>query len=284
MKVAIAAALLLANAAGAQTTGAPAEISLVEPEAPPGSPPAIRSGTTSRISAGESALRQIAVLGGSKVDVEVRGKGPVSAIIYDSEGGPLSTRDGSDVVHLDLVAPRDGIYYLAPLGAAGAPLDVTLAIAPPLPTNSAEPPWKARVADLASEKTAFGDAFTIPTNETVPGDFAQAAMTAFDTGRPAILYRFEGRLAQRVKVTVRSPETHSLVKIFRTPDDPKLLQSSDAQYRGDVGFDSVLDRYLPADGVYFIVVQAYASGSKGERDPLKPPPYRGGFTIQLNVK
>lgn len=281
---AIMAALLLTGAAGAQTSSVPTDLSLVEPQAPPGSPPAIRSGTVSRISAGEGALRQIAVLGGSKVDVEVRGKGLVGAILYDPDGNPLSMEDGPDIARLNLVTPRDGIYFLAPLGPAGATLDVTLTIAPPLPPRSAEPAWKARVTDLVVEETAYGDAFAIPANEIMAGDFAQAAMTPFDTERPAILYRFEGRLAQRVKITVRSPDAHSLVKILRTPDDPKPLRSSDAQYRGDVGFDSVLDRYLPADGSYFILVQAYASGPKGERDPHDPPPDRGSFTIQLSLK
>lgn len=278
------AALLFTGVAGAQTGSAPTDLSVVEPQAPPGSPPAIRSGTISRISAGESVVRQIAVLGGSKVEVEVRGKGLVGAIMYDPDGNPLSMVDGPDIARLKLITPRDGIYFIAPLGSSRATLDVTLTIVPPFPPRSAEPAWKARVTDLVAEETSYGAAFPIRANEIVAGDFAQAAATPFDTERAAILYRFDGRLAQRVKVTVRSPDAHSLVKILRMPGDPKQLRSSDAQYQGDVNFDSVLDRYLPAEGSYFILVQAYASGPKGERNRHDSAPERGGFTIQLSLK
>jgi len=281
-KAAILAALLFADAAGAQTSSAPAELAPVEPQAPPGSPPTLRAGTVSRISAGESALRQVAVLGSSEVEFEVRGTGSVGAVLYDPEGNLLSSQDGSNFVRLTLVAPRDGIYYLAPIGNAGATLEVSLTIMPP--PGPADPAWKAEVTDLSLQKTAFGNAFAIPINDVVSGNFAQAAPTPFDPHRPAILYRFEGRLGQRVKVAVRSPKVHTLVKIARSPDDPKPLGSSDAQYPGDVSFDSVLDRYLPADGVYFILVQAYASGPKGERDPDGPMADLGSFTVQLSLK
>lgn len=277
----ILAALLFAGTAEAQTNGEPVESSLVEPEAPPGSPPSIRPGTISRISAGESALLQTAILGGSEVEIGVRGMGPVGAVLYDPEGNRLSSQDSSNVIRFKVVAPRDGIYYLAPLGNAGTILEVSLAIVPPPGPEDAA--WKVGVTDLPVQKTIYGGAFVLPANGIVSGNFAQAASTPFDPDRPAILYRFEGRLAQRVKVAVQSPEAHSLIKIVRFPDDPKPLRSTDSQYPGDVSFDSVLDRYLPADGTYYIVLQAYARGSKGERDPTQPAPDHGKFTIQINL-
>lgn len=164
-------------------------------------------------------------------------------------------------------------------------MEVALTVTPPPPPlKPAEPQWEAEVTKLRTEQTPFGRTYLLPVGQIVSGNFAQAIPTAFDTARPAILYRFEGRLAQRVKVTVRSPQVHSLVKILRTPDDLEPLRSSDAQYRGDIGPDSVLDRYLPADGSYFVMVQAYRTGPKGERDVASGAPEIGTFTIQLGLK
>lgn len=280
-----AAALLLAQSAGAQSVDDLAEAVLVEPPAPPGSPPRIPPGSTTLLPAGASGLRQFAATEGSKVEASIRGKGLIGATLYDAEGTPLSTQSGVESVRLIQTLAHDGIYYLAPLGTAGITLEVALTVTPPLPPpKPAEPSWKAEVTKLGTEQTPFGRAYLLPVDQIVSGNFAQAIPTSFDTARPAILYRFEGRLAQRVKVTVRSPEVHSLVKILRTPDDLKPLRSSDAQYRGDVAPDSVLDRYLPADGAYFVMVQAYRAGPKGERDTASGAPQIGTFTIQLGLE
>lgn len=64
-----AAALLLAESAGAQSVDDSAEAVLVEPSAPPGSPPRIPPGSTTLLPAGASGLRQFAAMEGSKVDV-----------------------------------------------------------------------------------------------------------------------------------------------------------------------------------------------------------------------
>lgn len=259
-----AAALLVAESAGPQSVDNLAEADLVEPPAPPGSPPRIPPGSTTLIPAGASGLRQFAGMNGSKVEVAIRGKGLIGVTLYDAEGTPLSTHDGKDSARLVHTLPHDGIYYIAPLGAVGPNLEVTLTVSPPPPPpKPAEPKWKAEVTKLETEQTPFGQAYLLPVGQIVSGNFAQAIPTAFDTTRPTILYRFEGRLAQRVKVTVRSPQVHSLVTILRTPDDLEPLKSSDAQYRGDISLDSVLDRYLPAGGTYFVMVQAYtrAGGS-----------------------
>lgn len=281
-RLAFLAALLLPVPVEAHSPGDPDNAVLTAPAPPPGSPRPLLPGSSVRLEAGIGVLRQIAALEGSRLDVEVRGRGPVGVVLYDSDGLPLVSKDGTDLVRVGIIVPRDGIYYMAPLGTAGQPLEVSLSMAPPpAPT---EPEWKAAVTKLAVEKTAFGDARLIPTDEIVSGNFAQATMSPFDLDRPSVLYRFEGRQGQRVKVTVRSREVHSLVRIERLPADPEVLRSSDSQYRGDVGLDSVVDRYLPANGSYFIVVQAFAKGSRGERDVQRSSPDLGGFTVELSLR
>ena len=148
---AILAALLFTSGAEAQTGSVTSDVSLVDPPAPPGSPPTIRPGTVTRLSAGDNALRQIAVLGGSRIEFEVRGTGPVGALLYDPDGNRISAQDGSNTVRLNLMAPRDGIYYLAPIGVAGGTLEVSLAIVPP--PRPADPTWKASVTELPLKKT-----------------------------------------------------------------------------------------------------------------------------------
>ncbi len=290
MKAFLAAASLFAiPIAGAQVPTGSAqtfpdlrETTPPEPSPPRGSPPRIIPGTLVKMSGGDANLRQFVALAGSEITITLRGTGLIAAVLYDADGTALAVREATTVARIRQKLPKDGVYYLAPIAPSGSQLELSLDLA--LPPPPPEPDWMRRITKLPTIATDYGPAFPIAPGQLISGNFAQAAVSRFDPARSAVLYRFEGRLAQRVTVAVRSSDAHSLVWIARGPSDPKMLRSSDAQYKGDVGYDSVLDRYLPADGTYFIIVQTYADGPKGQRDLSAPGPSAGEFTIEMQLK
>ena len=268
--------------------------------AAPAGEPVIVPGDVVERKAGEKAdIFRLPVLADMDVKLTVDTPGDASATLYGADGKRIATTTGKGKLTLSARARGEGIYFLAiSVAKAGTPYKVALGepsmawaaartpapalAAKPAPVVPARPAWMDKVTPLAVVPTAYGGVMPFPYGETISGNFAQAENRAAIGNAPTILYSFEGRKSQRVKAEVRTTAAHTLVSLARDPAAARMdIVSSDAQYKNEFNFDSVLDGYLPADGRYYVIVRAYASGPKGQRDLVAPAPSLGEFTIRI---